>query len=87
MSLLPTVKIDNLLVARPMAPEKGVGSRERKIYPSEVSCSSLSSLEPRLTLVHSIVTRTASDLRLQDDCQALMVRQRRPSHLRDEGAR
>ncbi|ORY90187.1 hypothetical protein BCR35DRAFT_287430 [Leucosporidium creatinivorum] len=29
------IKIDNLLVARPMAPEKGVGSRERKIYPSE----------------------------------------------------
>lgn len=34
--LYPAVKIDNLLVARPMAPEKGAGSRERKIYPSEV---------------------------------------------------
>lgn len=28
-----------------MAPEKGVGSRERKIYPSEVNCGTLGSLE------------------------------------------
>ncbi|KAK4705804.1 DNA-directed RNA polymerase I subunit RPA2, partial [Phenoliferia sp. Uapishka_3] len=29
------VKIDHLAVGRPMAPEKGAGSRERRIYPTE----------------------------------------------------
>lgn len=34
---LPAVKIDNLAVARPMASAKGPDSRDRLIYPSEVS--------------------------------------------------
>lgn len=85
------VKIDSLAVARPMASAKGPDSRDRLIYPTEVSrwmrdisCPSplTSSLFP-----FSSGTRAINNLRFQNDCQNQLVSQRRTSIIRSQGSR